>query len=93
MKNSKTYSQEVRATIDQINAAEQQDVSDDENPAYLFSTASSALLAAIVAGKLDPVALARIQLANRGQVPAPGGGVISTTFSRAESALLEGGKP
>jgi len=57
MKNSKIYSQEVRATIDQINAAEQQDVSDDENPVYLFSTASSALLAAIVAGKLDPIAL------------------------------------
>ncbi|MBA4387656.1 MAG: hypothetical protein C0404_06720 [Verrucomicrobia bacterium] len=39
---------------------------DHENPDYLFSTTSTVLLLAIAAGQIDPVALARRELANRG---------------------------
>jgi len=39
---------------------------DDTNPSYLFSTTSTTLLLAITGGLVDPLLLAREQLANRG---------------------------
>jgi hypothetical protein len=39
---------------------------DQTNPAYIFSTTATSLLLAIAAGLLDPVALARRELASRG---------------------------
>ena len=40
--------------------------SDELNPAYLFSLTANELLCAIVNGQVDPIALAKKQLANRG---------------------------
>ena len=42
------------------------DVSDDQNPRFLFSTTATDLLLAIAGGLIDPVALAQRELANRG---------------------------
>jgi hypothetical protein len=39
---------------------------DATSPAYIFSTTATSLLLAIAAGLLDPVALARRELASRG---------------------------
>ncbi len=39
---------------------------DSENPDFLFSITSTALLLAIESGAIDPVALARRELASRG---------------------------
>jgi hypothetical protein len=39
---------------------------DATNPAYIYSTTATALLLAIAAGLIDPVALARRELASRG---------------------------
>ncbi len=39
---------------------------DDVNPSYLFATTHTALLLAIGAGLIDPIRLARAELANRG---------------------------
>lgn len=39
---------------------------DQTNPAFLYSTTATALLLAIAGGLLDPVALARRELASRG---------------------------
>ena len=41
-------------------------VTDCQNPAFLFSTTTTDLLLAIAGGHVDPVALARRELANRG---------------------------
>jgi hypothetical protein len=41
--------------------------SDEQNPQYLFSTTASALLAGIAQGLIDPIELAKRELANRGQ--------------------------
>lgn len=42
------------------------EVSDLQNAQFLFSTTSTDLLLAIAAGLIDPIRLAREQLANRG---------------------------
>jgi len=39
---------------------------DDENPKYMFQTTNTSLLSKIVSGELDPVDLARKEMANRG---------------------------
>jgi hypothetical protein len=39
---------------------------DHENPDFLFTTTYTALLLAVAAGRIDPVALARRELASRG---------------------------
>lgn len=45
---------------------ENQEIHDELNPAYLFSLTWNDLLVKIVSGEVDPVQLAREQLANRG---------------------------
>ena len=42
---------------------------DHENPDFLFSITSTVLLLAIESGSIDPVLLARRELANRGELP------------------------
>ena len=42
------------------------EISDDQNPAFMFSTTATDLLLAITVGLVDPARLAREQLANRG---------------------------
>lgn len=42
------------------------DETDQQNPDFLFSLTSLDLLGAIVKGEIDPVALAKKQLKNRG---------------------------
>ena len=42
------------------------DIRDLQNPAFLFSTTATDLLLAIAGGLIDPVQLARRELANRG---------------------------
>ncbi|MBU1674977.1 hypothetical protein KKA85_04270 [bacterium] len=42
------------------------DIRDLQNPAFLFSTTTTDLLLAIAGGLIDPVRLARRELANRG---------------------------
>ena len=42
------------------------EISDDQNPAYIFSLTATDLLLAIAAGLVDPVTLAHEMLANRG---------------------------
>ncbi len=42
------------------------DDSDDENPIYMFGLTSNALLIGIIKGEIDPVELAKRQLAGRG---------------------------
>jgi len=46
--------------------AELQSGRDVTNPEFLYSTTATALLLAIADGLIDPVALARLQLASRG---------------------------
>jgi hypothetical protein len=41
-------------------------ISDQQNPAYLFSLTATDLLLAAVSGMIDPALLARRELANRG---------------------------
>lgn len=42
------------------------EVSDDKNPGFLFSTTHTELLVKIAQKKIDPVMLAKTELANRG---------------------------
>lgn len=48
------------------NSSSASPVSDYDNPDFLFSTTNTNLLVAIAAGTIDPVALARRELAGRG---------------------------
>jgi hypothetical protein len=41
-------------------------LSDDENPQFLFSTTKNTLLSMIAKGEIDPVLLAKQELAKRG---------------------------
>jgi len=52
----------VRVTI----PAREEEVSDDDNPAYLFNTTNTSILVQIVNGEVDANYLARVELANRG---------------------------
>jgi len=45
---------------------ENQEINDELNPNYLFSLTWNDMLVKIVSGEVDPVQLAREQLANRG---------------------------
>ncbi len=54
----------TRRRIEAQNADPQ--VSDLQNPAFLYSTVATDLLLAITSGLIDPVQLAHEQLANRG---------------------------
>lgn len=47
-------------------AANEGTIPDEENPLFVFSTASSSMLAMLAYGGYDPVMLAKIQLADRG---------------------------
>lgn len=89
--NSKNYRPEVQKTIDLINnEAAEHEYNDDHNPEFLFSCVSSKLLARVVTGEIDPVAIARLVLAGRGQIPHANnaGGVEDVSFDRAHAALL-----
>lgn len=44
----------------------EEELSDDENPIYLYSTINTSLLVKIVNGEIDPTQLARTELNNRG---------------------------
>ena len=54
--------EKVRVTI----PAREEEVSDDENPAFLFSTTFTSLLSRIAKGEIDANYIARAELANRG---------------------------
>ena len=54
--------EKVRVTI----PAREEEVSDDDNPAYLFNTTNTSILVQIVNGEVDANYLARVELANRG---------------------------
>lgn len=54
--------EKVRVTI----PAREEEVSDDDNPAYLFNTTNTSLLVQIAKGEVDAEELAKKELANRG---------------------------
>ncbi len=45
---------------------EKETLSDDDNPLYLYITTNNSLLADIVHGRIDPIAMAKKELRNRG---------------------------
>ncbi len=64
---------------------------DSENPDFLFSTTATVLLLAIESGAIDPVALARRELANRG-VDRSGSWVGFPTATRIHLEGQEAGR-
>jgi hypothetical protein len=52
--------------LNQIEDVTTENLSDDENPHFLFSTTHHTLLVQIASGQIDPLQLAKTELKNRG---------------------------
>lgn len=67
------------------------DGQDENNPTFLFSTATTTLLLAIAAGLIDPVEIAKASLACRG-LDAEGDWVGFEAAERAHGVAFDGNK-
>jgi len=52
--------------LDKVTIPDAEELNDFENPEYMFSTTHTSLLTKIAKGQIDPIRLAKEELANRG---------------------------